>query len=250
MAIRFTAASTQYLTNTAPPLLDYPITIGLWFKLTAVGASRRTLFCISDTATTTNFFDVSMDTNETILLGTNNGGAENQLAVTSTIIAGAWNFLLVRLVAAADRRVTHVNLAGTVVTSATTSNSRAMSGLDTSTIGAKLTTSAGQYWDGDIAEFWIAKADIYANGLQLTNAAAMRLALGGPFEWPRLAANIVEYRSFRDGIASETDSGSNVYHGGARQKWAAVNGPIRLSAHPPLPYWYVRPGQVKTPLVI
>jgi hypothetical protein len=99
--------------------------------------------------------------------------------------------------------------------------------------------------DAFISEFWYTNTDIQPDGAQLNDDLLRQLAYGGPFSVPHVAANLIEYRSFRKVIESDQDEavGDGVYWGGAgRQVWTNTNGVTR-GPHPPLPGWYAKPNR-------
>lgn len=107
-----------------------------------------------------------------------------------------------------------------------------------------------QPFTGRLAEFWCTNTDIQADNAQLQDWMARQLAYGGPFSVPHIVKDIVEYRSLRVFPESRGDRGTEVYHGKfGRQTWANTNG-VTTGPHPPLPYWYVKPGQTQRQLVI
>jgi hypothetical protein len=69
MAAFFNAASTQYLNNASPAVLDYPFTVGMWLNLTAANTVVRQLFALSDTGTTNNYLSLQMTAAELLRAG-------------------------------------------------------------------------------------------------------------------------------------------------------------------------------------
>ena len=116
-------------------------------------------------------------------------------------------------------------------------------------VGAFEFSTPNTFMNGRIAEFWYADADIYPDGaVNLPDAYIRQLAFGGPFSIPSVAKSVVEYRSFR--AHTLTGEGQDVYFGPTGVKsWADVNG-ASVGAHPPLPYWYQKPGQRKRQLIV
>jgi hypothetical protein len=253
MAALFTGASTQYLINATTaglPSTGYPFTVGMWINLTAVDNVVRDLFAISDTATTNNLFVIRMAGTETFGFAAQAGGTSNTAALATVVVAQTWNFLVARAISATNRKIAALYSTG-ATEHATSATSRAPAGLDTMTLGA-LSTSAGilEPWDGRIGEFWLTNTDIQADGAQLLGSTLQQLAYGGPFSIPHIAKDIVEYRSFRKHPVSDGDLATEVFHGKfGRQTWTNTNG-VTIGAHPPLPYWYRKPGQYRRVLTI
>lgn len=122
--------------------------------------------------------------------------------------------------------------------------------MDAMAIGSQASATPTEFFDGRMAEIWYTNTDIQADGLQLQDALLRQLAYGGPFSVPHIAKDIVEYRSLRVHPDSRGDQPSEVYHGKfGRQIWTNANG-VTAGPHPPLPYWYVKPGQTRRPLIV
>lgn len=232
------AASSQILENAAPVVTTLPFSVGLWCKLTAVGTVIRTLFSFSDTGTTNNYIALQMDSTEFIRVVANENGTLSNAATNNVLTAGTWVHATARVLATDNRRVTSINGAGLFAVNSS-SATRAISGLDTMTIGA-LRTSGGISlpWNGLIAEFWIADGDIYPDSAaNMPESYVRQLAYGGPFSIPFCASKIVEYRSFR--THPTAGCSDECYHrmSPAPTVWTNTNG-VTMAPHCPLPYWY------------
>lgn len=243
MSAFFVGANTQYLVNSSPTLAStgYPFTVGMWYNLTAVGAVTRTLFAFSDTGTTNNYLRIIMNSSEAMQAGARAGSTESQSTAIGAVVAGTWAFIVVRFLASNNRRIMVLDRAG-LVSSTASVTSRAPTGLDTMTIGA-LSTSGGitDPWDGAIAEYWLANADIYPDVIDLDQYFFRQLAYGGPFSIPLVAKNIVEWHSFRCGPDTTFDNLDETYFGTyAPPNWVNTNA-VSLGPHPPLPYWFQKP---------
>lgn len=250
MAAIFTAASTQYLTNSAPPITGYPATVGCWVYLAALGVVNRTIWSVSDTATTNNFYRLVMSSGEVLRAGAAAGGTEVNAALTTALVVDSWHFVVARFISSTNRKIAGLFPTG-AIEHGTIATARAPTGLDTMGIGI-LSTSAGatEPWSGGIGELWYTNTDIQSDGAQLLDSTLRQLAYGGPFSVPHIAKDIIEYRSFLKYPSSEGDDPSEVFHGAlGRQTWTNTNG-VTTGRHPPLPYWYVKPGQVIRNLTI
>ncbi len=252
MAAQFAAASTQYLVNATPGIITAPFTVGMWVQLAAVGAVNRTLFALSDTAVADHYFLIRMRDDELVsIVGCAGATGENVANTSVALIPLAWTFIVGRFIASNNRRVGVLQPSGIAQFTQSTTD-RAAASLDTMTIGA-LSTSGGitEPWDGAIGEFWITNADVgQATGVNLTSDQLRQLAYGGPFSLPRIAKDIIEYRSFRKAPASDADEIGEVFHGAlGRQVWTNTNG-VTIGPHPPLPYWYVRPAEPRRLLTV
>jgi hypothetical protein len=246
-ALCVAASAHVILSASITPLATtgYPFSLGMWVNLTAVGASARMLWSISDTGTTNNYLGVRMNSTEQIAIVARGGGTENvSTAVTPILTAGTWAYFVGRFISATNRVIHALGPGG--FSSAQTTTNRAPTGLDFMSIGC-LNTSGGfsELWDGMIAEYWLANADCFptdnATGL---DPLVHKLAYGGPLAFPGLSSKLIEYRSFRRGpglwVEDNADMGE-FFRGDGIGFWSSQNGIQSGPApHPPLPYWYKR----------
>lgn len=248
MALSF--GGSDYIRNAAATITGTPFSMGCWFQLAAVGSVIRAIMSLSDTGTGNNYFTLNMQTNETIGISASVSSAVTGTTATP-IIAGAWQYGIARFISATERRLSVLGMgATTLISHANNTTSTTPTGIDMLSIGARENSSGLiQPWSGRIAEAWIADADVFQSGSDMPNEMVMEMAFGGPFAMPGIANKIVEYRSLRCGVDSRADKVAEVYYRGARTTWGTVGAP-KLSSHPPLPYWFQRPAQVMTELVI
>jgi hypothetical protein len=249
MAANFASASSQRLENAVLPLVStgYPFTIGTWVYPTTTAADR-TIWSIADTAVTNHWFELRQGATDVWTLASASGGTTNSINA-GTVTANNWFFVLCRCISATSRRITVLDGNGEI-TLGFNSTSRAPTGLDAITIGCRKTSATSQFMDGMIAEFWLTNTDIQADGASQQPAMMRQLAYGGPFSVPHIAKDIIEYRSLRKYPSSEADGLEEVFHGApGRLTWTNTNG-VTIGPHPPLPYWYEKPGQRRTPLIV
>lgn len=248
MSASFSAASTQHLSNAAPLLVStlYPASVGLWYNLAALGTVERVLFSYSDTAATNTYLKIRITSTEALEVGVAAAsGAASASAGAGYVVAGQWQFVLARLVSATSRWLESVDHNGAIV-QAQQATSRAPSSLDTMTIGAHQDSGGVSLpWDGLIGEYWLADIDVGINGAAALNPQLLLyLARNGPFAVPHIAHSVVEYRSFRSSLGSDTDKlGVGLYHRGQRSVWANVSG-VTVGAHVPLSGSYRAPPHV------
>lgn len=248
MSALFTLASTQYLVNSAPVVTAVPFTVGVWYNHTALSAVGQTIFCLADTATSNNYWNIDISATEAVRIGATGGGTTNNILLTaSAVVPGSWLYILARYITATNRRVAVYYMDTGLVEHGNTTTSRSPTGIDTQTIGALNLNTVTSPLGGSVAEYFLANIDIQADGLQLDDATIRQLAFGGPFSIPHIVPNIIEYRSFR--VDPTAEDGKEVYYGSTLQPYVNTNG-ATTAAHPPLPYWYVKPGQYKPNLVI
>jgi hypothetical protein len=248
VAIAFNG-TTQYLLNTTPLVTSTPLTVGMWFRLGAVGTAVQSLWALADMTAGAAFMSTGVNSTETVIIRASNGTATDT-PVGAVMTVGPWHFHVARFLANNDRRISLLAMGATSIITHANSGATEANVTTQMAIGARISNNpVAFFWTGSIAEFWIADADIWFSGADLPNEMVHQLAFGGPFSIPRVAKALTEYRSFRCGLDSRDDGSGDVYHRGVRQTWTAVGGPT-LAPHPPLPYWYQRPGQVKTQLVV
>lgn len=235
---------TQRLVNGSLtlPATGYPFTVGCWARLPAFTV-QHTLWCLSDTGTTNNTIRALQSGATNMRLAVAAGGVENNVTATGQSTAGGWYFWLCRLITSANRWITILNPNGSVASIQGTT-ARAPVGIDTMTIGA-LNTSGGasEGLIGGLGEFWYTNNDAFQGAAAVDVNRVYQLAYSGPFAVADVAANLVEYRSLRGnfmGIAGETWGGGG---------WAAPVPPLN-GENPPLPYSYVRPGDMQRKLII
>jgi hypothetical protein len=233
MSVQFNYLNGQYLLNTAPAFTTYPFTIGLWATYVPV-SSTRVVWALSKSGNNTTYFAIGVNTSGQWTLF-----AGDAVITLGSAIAGQWTFLLGRFISSANRRFSVLDYDGTVTHGQSTATKSPSP--DRMVIGGFYGTAAANLWNGSVAEFWCANTDIQPDGAQLQDSLLRELAFGGPFALPGIAKDIVEYRSFRRGIASDQDAIGEVYFGGlGRQTWSNLGG-ATLGPHPPLPYWYRNP---------
>lgn len=122
--------------------------------------------------------------------------------------------------------------------------------MDRVTIGALGGTTPASFFDGLIGEYWVTATDIQGDGAQLQDGLLLQLAYGGPLSVPSVARDVIEYRSMIKHPTSDGDEVSENYVGHlGRQVWTNHNG-VTTGHHPPLPYWYEKPGQRRRVLTI
>ena len=245
MAANFVTSSSQRLVNTAPGVLDYPITVGCW--VWPINTNTECVWSLCDTANDNHFFKLRKST--VFSASASAGGTELQASTAASFTINTWNYVVARFVSSTNRHVAAILSTGEA-SHGTNTTARAPTGLDTMSVGSRESATPVQFLNGLVAEFWVANIDIQADGAQLQDALLRQLAYGGPFSVPHIVKNIIEYRSFLKRPTSDADDGGEIYHGSAgRQTWTNTNG-VTTGPHPPLPYWCVKPNQVQTELVI
>jgi hypothetical protein len=242
VATQFVAASSTYLINQTARITTEPFTVGIWVYPTSTATNQR-YWSLADTGAANIGWCMDIQTDATWRFWANAVGAISSIAVAGAVTVNKWHFLLARAISSTNRRLAVLQPDGATAHGQNTATESPASA-DTIGLGAFVDSAAGQYLDGSLAEFWYTDTDIQPDGEQLQDALLRQLAYGGPFSVPHIVKNIVEYRSLRLTPSSRGDNGGDVYYGKfGVQTWGNVNA-ANMGPHPPLPYWYVKPGQV------
>lgn len=187
-----------------------------------------------------------MSTTEIIHSAAAAGGTDANANTTTAIPAAAWSFWVARFITSTNRRV-HVIHSSGLVEHGTNSTARAPTSMDRMQLGASAGSIVSNFWNGLLAEYWLANADIYASDQNIDTPLLRQIACGGPFSVPRIRENLVEYKSLRLGAADAVNE--CLYEKFGKPNWENING-AGIGHHPPLPYWYETPGQRRRALVI
>jgi hypothetical protein len=232
----FIAASSKRIWQSTP-ITAVPFTVGFWVRPTIVSVAQD-LFSITDTAGTADYFSVEKSAANTWGIGCN-GIFSN----VGTVTQDKWSYLICRYISATNRRLAVLNPDGST-SHVQSTTSRTPAGVDTMTIGAFEDSGGPQSWsDAHIAEWWIADIDIQADAAQLQDPHLRNLAYYGPFWYPHIARNIVEYRRLGQSIGSDTDkTGEAIYGKLGKSNWTNVNN-VLPGLQPPVMPMYERPGQ-------
>jgi hypothetical protein len=198
MALRLVAGSTQGVRFDSIPAITYPFTLGVWANSTTFALTVAWVagFCAS--ANTSNYANIGRATAAWSMR------ASSATATTTNLANGTanqWAFMLVRFIAAANRRgAIYLPEAGGAVTLASNTTNEAAT-VNRLSIGRLDGSSASEAFDGRIAEFWWANCDVgLDSAANMTAGQVMNIAHNGPFAHNYIAANLVEYRSFRDSV--------------------------------------------------
>lgn len=242
MAAFFTAASSTRLLNSTAPVTTVPWTVSFWFNLPA--GTDRVMWHLTDTAGTQEFWVIYRNGSNTLNFDVSTaGGGQVGTATATAITNNAWTFVVLRGVSATNRRTAVLHPTG-VIDHAQDTTSATPAGIDAVGLGEAVYSVPDSPMDGYIAEYAMWNADVQGDGAQLQNSTLRQMAYGGPFSMTHMAANLVEYRSFRSALISSNDRANEIYVGAGklRQVWTNVNG-VKLGKHVPLPAGYVKQYQ-------
>lgn len=252
MSALFTAASSQRLVNSTPPLITYPFTVGLWVFSDAATA---TFWSLAAVANTTHFFSLAWTAGapgNTSINAAAGGAASVGQQSTPQVPPSRWVFIVGRFISATNRRlgymlVSTLNVPLIAHASNTTSTSPVV---DTGYIGCRGGSTPSLFLNGMVAEYWMTDTDIQPDGLQLSDQTVRHLARRGPFSIPHIGSRVVDYRSFRNAVSSDQDCAPDYFNGSdGRQNWVNVNGVIR-GANMAYGENYQRPGDYTIPGVV
>ena len=244
-----TLHSATYIMNSSAPITAAPFSVGMWVMAGATGATRTFWFLGSSAAATNrDCFLLRQNSTNVWHISVADSGAQTS-AAAGTVTASQWFYVVGRFISATNYRIAVLQPDGSTAHAQGTI-SRTPASVDRSAVGIQAVATPTQGFTGQVAEYWLASGDIQADGAQLQDNVLRQLAYGGPFSVPHIVKDIIEYRSFRTYPSSEGDNLNEVFHGAAgRQTWANING-VTIGHHPPLPYWYEKPGQRRTTLTI
>jgi hypothetical protein len=233
MSARFLATSSQRLTNSSPPVVTMPFTVGFWCQPT-VSSTAQSAWAMCDPAGT-HFYGVTFISSGTqVELQQNSGATTSEVIASFTYTLGQWVYCLLRCIGAADKRLTAMNHTGLVASiNSVTSKTPTVTTVD---IGALGRSAPIQLWSGYVAEYFITNTDIQPGGGAMQESLLRQLAFGGPFSVPHIAADILDYQAFRSALGSDTAVDTDGFYDAPKgqQIWTNTNT-VGLGPHPPLP---------------
>ena len=241
MAALFDTLVSSYLVNSAPTVLGYPFSVGIMVRLKAASNVIRGIWALSSIGTSTDYFEIRMSATEVLQMATSSSlVAQELLSPLGASVPDKWQFILARFISPTNRNMSVLAHTGNFGTTVGVTNLNP-SGLSLMTIGA-ISTAAGLRdanvtvpWDGSIAEFWMTNSDAYpSHGGSVNKNFMVSLKERGPFAFPNIGNNIVEYRSFRKYPTHEANDPNEVYYISSQAiRWANVNG-VGIAPHAPL----------------
>lgn len=235
---------TQYLVNSTTPLTTVPITVGAWVRSTSANSSYKAVWNLGVATNTDRFALYQSGGNKWMALITA-ASTDDLTCEAGTVTANVWMFMVARFITSTNRRIGVLSNDGSTAHVQSTVSS-APAAADRISIGA--IPDGTEPFAGQIAEIWYTNTDIQVDNAQLQDSLLRQLAYGGPFSVPHVADDILEYRSFRK-HPFRNEVGEVYFGGKGAQIWAPTSTPT-VGFHPPLPYWYIKPGQRKTELTI
>ena len=256
MSIRVVAASSQLSKNAVSvlPSTGSPMVLAAIFYAASQGVTSS-IFGWTSPTLTSMYVELGMSVGNSINARFSDTGSGPINASTTVVLSGGneWIFGMARFVTASNRWIHACQLTtGFNVDSAQNTTSRSPTGLSVLGIGARANNTPAAFFDGFIAEAWCLKADIagVGAGVAVPDSLIRQLALYGPFSYPPLLKDLVEYRSLRIGADSKFDSLSRnpCWSSVGNTTWADQGGTIVAGPPPPVDTMFLRPGQRKTVL--
>jgi hypothetical protein len=213
-------------------------------------ASSQTIFSICNGAAANSFFDISQNTTAQFEANAQSGVSPSTAAAALTISANKWYYLVARFITGTNKTMSVLSYDG-IVANGSNSTSDIPTSITRAAFGTRDISTRARFFDGIVSEFFITNVDIQGDGAALQTSTLGWLAFNGPFSIPHIAKNIVEYRSFRDGLDSTQDSLMDNYWGAfGRQTWVN-NAAATVGISPPyLSSSYAKPQQKKRILVV
>jgi hypothetical protein len=235
-------APNAYLSLASPPVITAPFTVGCWVKRTDT-VNSQDFWTLCSSANTNHFWRLIWSQASTAgQFGCAAGGTTASASASGGIPVDTWVYAIARAISSANRRIDILNGDGSIVSAQNTTSLSPT--VNTLSIGIQAGSSLVNPLTGSVAEFWYGNADIQSDGGALDGNLLRQLAYGGPFSVPHIIPNIIEYRSLKSSLGSDTDKlGENYFGRAGRQNYVNNSGVI-LGPHPPLPYWYKKPEDI------
>jgi hypothetical protein len=246
MSLHVTSADANHLTTysvaVATPFFTAPLSIGMWLRPTSLVNATQRVFIEHSVGGGWSSRGIQFDSSGNVIF--NHDGAAG--FTVSALAVDKWYYILARA-AGANARLSVLKPDGSIVSGSAGSAWTNLAGTTYLSIGSA--QLMGGTMDAAVAELWYANSDVQPDGLTAQESLVRQLAYGGPFSVPNLAPTIREYRSFRVGGISSKDRFEEVYFRDKRNEYTC-SATEKITDHPPLPYWYAKPGQRKTTLTI
>jgi len=203
MSVKFTAASSTKLRGPTITIPVYPWTVGMWVKPALLG-TIRTFWCFTSVAAADEFIRIGQSATNTWNV------VSAQPAITDswgTVDQDEWSHVIIRFISATNRRMSVLKLNGEFEQANTVGSMT----IDVGTapvisLGATDHSAPTNFFDGDIAEYWLAYGAAHgdigiASTVAIDRALHTKIAFGGPLSHPPIAYGLREYWSFRAGFS-------------------------------------------------
>lgn len=218
MAARFVAASTQYLVNSAVQVTAAPFTVGLWFNMPS--GTDQVLWSLNQSSGNTNFWGLYRNSSGILVFNCSSASAYAEAVTGTAITSNAWEFVILRAISAANRRIAVWHATG-AMDHAQNTTSVTPASINTVSLGAPAYTPVDSPMTGKIAGYWMTNSDIQPGGAQLDNGLLCALAQYGPMAVPHVRNALIEYLPLVDSV----DGGKGDYYSSrGRRTWTNVSG--------------------------
>jgi hypothetical protein len=239
MGINLVNASSQKLSalsSFTTTLAGTTVTLACWFRTTTIAAGTVPILNFGQAAGG-DYVELRRTAATLLASWTTSGGTKTGNTI-SGLATNTWYFVLGRFINPTGGGSRFSLLSGTTgaITHATNTNTSAspFGTLDTMTIGGRSGTATAAFFDGIIAEFWLANGDVQPDGTQTEDWFVRQLAWNGPFSCPHIIPKVVEYRSLRAALDATQSNTRELFTGPyGMLPWTQSNSPT-ISFHPSL----------------
>lgn len=240
-----TLASASNFTMATPPFTTPPCTIAAWARGVPGGSGVNTIIMwdTGGSGTTPSLF--IGDTGTGTFFQCTDGSSSATLFLGTSVAAGAWAFFIVR-VASSGLLDAGVIQTGQLFQGNDFTHTNSGSWTDMQ-IGGYATGASGS-----VAEYWYTNtAPAYLGGSagssNMDPQIIRQLAYYGPFSMEQLIPDIVEYHSFRNGMAHQAEGPQDLYFGNTfgRRSYTLTGTVLSDGLAPPVLPSYIRQGQVR-----
>lgn len=238
MSLRFTSASSQNLLNSSPGVVTFPQTFACWLKPVTVTAC--TVMELGNTASASHWCGLGLDTTSGWGFEASATGGAGTTVYATTASAGRWDFCMIRWISATNRRISVLTEKGNVAHAQSTTSINPT--ITNFVLASSYSGGPGFYFNGCMAELWRIAADVQPDGAQTENWFLRKLAYEGPFAFPHLRKDLIEYHAFRSAVI--TDRPNEALYGlrGAQTYTIGGSSPA-IDTHAPLLGSYRTPVQ-------
>lgn len=169
MSLSFDDASSQYLDRAGVPVTAPPFTMACWFQ-TDDNAIDQTLMALNNNGVETDYHSLSLRSQN--VRAQTFGDSLTEAGGGFGVSNNTWYFAVGRWTADDDRQVQLFDVAGTLINSRSDTTSKAVAGLNTTSVGRLSTLTPGKYHSGLIAE-----RAIFSGALTDAQVAELALSL-------------------------------------------------------------------------
>lgn len=160
MAYNFTAASSQALATASTPITSAPLTIACWARATTINQTQ-VMVSIDQSGANSRFTLFLLNTDNKLYftaVGASTAAGVNQLAGSAAVSQNTWFHAAGTIISARTTRRSYLD--GTLVGEVVSAVDPGASSPNQISIGQRISTTAGAYFSGDIAEVGVWNTDL------------------------------------------------------------------------------------------